>query len=249
MKDASETSVSSLVAIYETHARACDPKDFQGQVMRNPGGKSVGPDQVAMILDAIGRGLELTPDDVVLDLCCGNGAITDPILARCRGGLGIDFTPYLIEVAKTNFESPPERLYRRADVAEHVETTEDTERFTKAFFYGAFQCLPQSTAVRVLLALRRRFPKLTRIFLGNLPDLDRVGIFCGTEIPPLEELRSSETLVGIWRTEQEVRELAAECGWHADFSRMPARFYGARYRFDATLTHDANRSAPHGAAG
>jgi SAM-dependent methyltransferase len=236
MKDAMEMSASNLVAIYETHARACDPKDFQGQVMRNPDGKSVGDDQVAMIVDAIGNGLEITPDDVVLDLCCGNGAITDPILARCRGGLGVDFTPYLIEVAKTNFERPPDRLYRLADVAEHVETTEDTEAYTKAFFYGAFQCLSESTAVRALVALRRRFPNVTRIFIGNLPDLDRAGVFFGPHIPPPEELKSSETLLGIWRTEQEVRELAAECGWRADFSRMPAGFYGAQYRFDATLT-------------
>ena len=30
-------------------------------------------------------GLDLRPRDVLLDLCCGNGAIIDPIFARCRG--------------------------------------------------------------------------------------------------------------------------------------------------------------------
>ena len=226
-----------LTLLYESHARSCDPNDFQGQVMRNPHGKSAGPDQVAMIVDAIGKGLDIGPDDVLLDLCCGNGAITDPVFARCRGGLGVDFTPYLIEVAKTNFERSPDRLYLLADALEYVETTDDTKRFTKAFCYGAFQCLSESTAIGVLAALRQRFPNLQRMFIGNLPDLDRVGKFFELDIPSPEELKRHDTLFGIWRTEQEMAKLAAGCGWRTEFSRMPSVFYGAHYRFDATLVH------------
>jgi SAM-dependent methyltransferase len=224
-----------LTLFYESHARSCDPKDFQGQVMRNPLGKSAGPDQVAMIVDAIGKGLEIRPDDVLLDLCCGNGAITDPVFARCRGGLGVDFTPYLIEVAKTNFESSPDRLYLLADALEFVETTDDTKRFTKAFCYGAFQCLPESKAIGVLAALRRRFPNLQRMFIGNLPDFDRVGNFFERDIPSREELKRYDMPFGIWRTEQEVAKLAAGCGWRTEFSRMPSAFHTAHYKFDATL--------------
>jgi SAM-dependent methyltransferase len=227
-----------LISLYESHARSCAPDDFQAQVMRNPYGKSVGPDQVAMIVDAIGKGLDIGPQDVLLDLCCGNGAITDPIFARCRGGLGVDFTPYLIEVARTNFERPPQRVYLLAEVLAHVETTHDTERFTKAFCYGAFQCLAESTAMGVLAALRRRFPKLQRMFIGNLPDLDRVGKFFEGNIPASDELKRHDTLFGIWRTEQEMAELAARCGWQATFSTMPSGFYGAHYRFDATLVQE-----------
>jgi len=224
-----------LASVYESHARSCDPKDFQGQVMRNPLGKSAGPDQVAMIVDAIRKGLDIRPDDVLLDLCCGNGAITDPVFANCRGGVGVDFTPYLIEVAKSNFERSPDREYLLSDVAEYVETTDQTDRFTKVFFYGAFQCLAESVAMRVLTALRRRFPNLQRVFIGNLPDLDRVGKFFEQDVPSPEELKRHDTLLGIWRTKEEVAKLAAECGWRAEFSQMPPAFYGAHYRFDATL--------------
>src|ERR1700680_448711 len=239
-----------LTLLYESHARSCDPNDFQGQVMRN-----AGPDQVAMIVDAIGKRLDVGPHDVLLDLCCGNGAISDPIFARCRGGLGVDFTPYLIEVAKTNFERSPDRLYLLADAQEYVETTDDTKRFTKALCYGAFQCLPESKAIGVLTALRPRFPNLQRMFIGNLPDLDRVGnVFegdiraaygegleerlqdlSGRHIPSPDELKRHDRLFGIWRTEQEMAKLAAGCGWRTEFSRMPSAFYGAHYRFDATL--------------
>lgn len=243
------TRARNIALLYESHARSCDPKDFQGQVMRNPDGKSVGHDQVAMIVDAIGEALDIGTHDVLLDLCCGNGAITDPIFARCQGGLGVDFTPYLIEVAKTNFERPPNRVYRLADVQEYVETTDDTKRFTKALCYGAFQCLSESKAAGLLVALRRRFPNVERMFIGNLPDLDRVGIYYDGNIPSPHDLKRHDTLIGIWRTEQEIAKLAIGCGWCTEFSRMPSAFYGAHYRFDATLTVSAVRgSAAEGAA-
>jgi hypothetical protein len=226
----------NLAQLYESHARSCDPKDFQGQVMRNPHGKSVGDDQVVLILDAIGKGLDIAEQDVVLDLCCGNGAITDPIFARCQGGVGVDFTRYLIEVAKTHFERPPYCLYRLSDVHEYLETTDDTERFTKAFCYGAFQYLTEAKASGVLVALRQRFPNVRRVFIGNLPDVEQANLFFGANIPSLQHLKTHDTLFGIWRSEQEVTKLAFESGWRTEFSRMPTGFYSAHWRFDATLT-------------
>jgi cyclopropane fatty-acyl-phospholipid synthase-like methyltransferase len=235
-----EQSELKIQSLYEAHARACNPKDFQKHVMRTTHGSPVGQDQIDMIIEGVSRGLDLARHDVLLDLCCGNGAITDLIFARCAGGLGVDFTPYLIEVAKANFEKPPTRLYQLADVLEYLETANDTERFTKATCYGAFACLSEAKASRTLRTLRRHFPNLGRVFIGNLPDLDRAGIFWrqhyGSEPWPYEELKRHDTAFGIWRSEQEVTKLTAHCGWRAEFTRMPAEFYGSYYRFDAILT-------------
>jgi len=243
-----QQSEIDLRLLYETHARSCDSKDFQSQVMRNPYGRPVGKDQIDLIIDGVVRGLDIGLHDVLLDLCCGNGAITDSIFARCQGGAGVDFTPYLIEVAKTNFETLPDRAYRLSDVLDYVETTDDAERFTKVMCYGAFQCLSESKAARVLVALRRRFPNVQRVFLGNLPNLDRAEDFwrqvLGGEPWPLHELKRHDTLYGIWRSEEEIGRLAAGCGWHAELSRMPPEYFGAPYRFDATLTAPRTSAAP-----
>ena len=151
----------------------------------------VGPDQIGMIDDAITKGLDLRPDDVLLDLCCGNGALTDLIFARCRGGIGVDFTPSLIDIAKTNFERPPDRLYQLADVQEFVDTTDETERFNKVMCYGSFPTLLPSKAAGVLTALRRRFPNVQRVFIGNLR-LNRAGLFFDQEGPqPLQKKKKN----------------------------------------------------------
>jgi hypothetical protein len=234
-----EQSEIDVRSLYETHARTCDPNDFQSQVMRTPHGKPVGQEQVALIVEGIAQGLGIRRQDVLLDLCCGNGAITDPVFARCRGGAGVDFTPYLIEVAKAHFEEPPERIYRLSDALEYVETTDDTERFTKVMCYGAFQCLPAAKATAILIAIRRRFPNVQRVMLGNLPDLDRAGNFwrqdVGSEPWSLSDLRRHDTPFGTWRTEDEVKALTNACGWRTEISRMPPPYFCAHYRFDAIL--------------
>jgi SAM-dependent methyltransferase len=235
-----EQTEREIQLLYEKHARSCNPKDFQSQVMRTPHGKPVGHEQIALMVDGIGKGLDIGAQDLLLDLCCGNGAITDPIFARCRGGVGVDFTPYLIEVAKANFERPPDRLFRLADALEYVETTDDTGRFTKVMCYGAFQCLMESKAAGVLVTLRRRFPNVQRVLLGNLPDLDRAGLFwrqdVGSEPWSLFDLKRHDTPFGIWRTVEEVRKLTTSCGWDTEISRMPSQYFCAHYRFDAVLT-------------
>lgn len=200
----------------------------------------VGPDQIGMIADAIAKGLDLRSHDVLLDLCCGNGAITDLIFARCRGGIGVDFTPGLIEVAKANFERPPDCRYQLADVQEFVDTTDEPERFNKVTCYGSFPTLLPSKAAGVLTALRRRFPNVQRLFIGNLPDLNRARHFferdMGSELPSLQELKRHDTGVGTWRTQDEILKLVEQCGWRAEFSQMPAAFYASYYRYDAILT-------------
>src|SRR6185312_6629477 len=95
-------------------------------------------------------GLQIGKGDALLDLCCGNGALSDRIFAHCQGGLGVDFSEPLIAVAEKYFQAPPQRLYRLQDAASFMQTTDDTARFTKALCYGAFQYLPQAVAREVL---------------------------------------------------------------------------------------------------
>lgn len=224
----------SILEFYEAHARACDPKDFWSQVKRTKGGVPVGEDQIQLIVAAIVSGLALKPDDVVLDVCCGNGALSEHIFDRCRGGLGVDLSEYLIDIARQNFAGP-DRRFQVGDAVEFLASTDDTERFTKALCYGSFSHFPAADGARLLALLRERFAAVTNVFVGNTPDKARMSEFWatpGTTYDPDDH----RLPIGIWRTEAEFRRLAATAGWHARFSRMPEGFYGSRYRYDVILT-------------
>lgn len=219
----------------EARARSRDPTDFWGQVGRTVRGRPVDEGQIALLVGAIVAGLDLDGDDVLVDLCCGNGAITDRVIELCGVGVGVDFSDYLIDVAKRHFEKPPRQTYVLANVIEFVAVEPEPLRFTKGLCYGSFGYLSRDDACRLLATLRQRFTALRRCFIGNVPDKSRLDAFFdpATYVPGVENEPASP--IGVWWTIEEFERLAAATGWGAQFRRMPPAYYAAHYRYDVVL--------------
>lgn len=228
---------------YREHVKTCAPDDFWGQIKRTVGGKPVGQDQIDLIVTACMEGLELQREDVLLDLCCGNGALTRYFFDFCQGGVGVDLSEALIDVAKANFEKPGRDDYVVDDVVAYMTRPHDgverPERFTKALCYGSFAYLDQAGAETVLRALAERYANVSQVFIGNLPDKAKMSAFFrpGAYTPGIENEARSD--IGVWRTEDEFAELGRKTGWDARFVRMPPEFYAAHYRYDVVLTRAA----------
>lgn len=234
-----EKPASSLAGtggyFYKEHPRTCDPLDFWGQVKRTVNGKPISQAQIDLIVAATIRNLEIDASDVLLDLCCGNGALTTYFFALCHGGLGVDYSEYLIEIAKKYFVKRPEERFLLEDVVSFAKDAPEPEQFTKALCYGSFQYLPQQAAFELLSHLRRRFSGLRRLVIGNLPNKDRMQKYYrdGGCSPGMES--SPDTPIGIWRSSAEFAQLAEGAGWHCTIECMPKEFYAAHYRYDAIL--------------
>jgi cyclopropane fatty-acyl-phospholipid synthase-like methyltransferase len=99
-----------------------------------------GEDSAETLVETLVDQLQLKPEEILLDLGCGNGALTNLMFDRCAGGLGIDYTEALIETAKARFETDPRR-YNNQDILSGVAEVEAPQRFTKAMSYGAFRYL------------------------------------------------------------------------------------------------------------
>ena len=219
---------------YQQHPQTCDPDDFWGQVKRTVNGKPVPQEHIDMIVAAVCDGLQLARDDVLLDLCCGNGALTTYFFQRCAGGLGVDYSEYLIRVAQRHFVNRPDEEFLLEDVVSFARAFPQPERFTKALCYGSFQYLPREHAVDLLRLLHTRFAGLSAFFIGNVPDRQRAADFLGNAMEHTD-LDSCETPIGIWRSQGEFEQLAAAAGWKATFRQMPRGYYGAHYRYDVVL--------------
>lgn len=221
---------------YGEFAKTRDPQDFWGQVRRTVGGKPIGQDQIDLIVEGIASGLQLAPGDIVLDLCCGNGALSRLVFERCAGGLGVDAAESLIDIAKLNFEISGREDYLRRDVIQFVRTCPEPERFDKALWYASLAYFDDAHALELLSGLAGRFANLRRVFVGNVPDRNRMSAFFkpGAYRPGLEDDPHSD--IGVWRTEEGCVRLAREAGWEAEVVRMPSHFYQAHYRYDLVLT-------------
>ena len=256
---------------HKEHPKTCAEDDYWGQVSRTVNGQPVDQQQIGLIVAAIESGLALQADDCLLDIACGNGALADrlrgtvaeqprPTVEQPRPTveqprplakyLGVDFSSYLIEIARKHFpprKSADGRLLQREyvcqDAAEFVEQWQGPcesgpDRFTKALCYGAFSYFAPQDAERLLRAIGRRFTRVQRLLIGNIPDRERAAEFFREPVA-IETLDDPQSAIGIWRSQEQFRELAKRCGWEAAFYTMPRDFYAAHYRFDACLTRHA----------
>lgn len=221
-------------ATFDAYARAAEPDDYWRQVRRTVGGMPVDEAQLTMLVDAAVDELDLRPEDVLLDLCCGNGALTDRLFRRCAGGLGVDFSAELIAVARARFERLPKRAYVVNDV-EAFLTESEGGGFTKAICNFSFQYLSTESALRCLELIRTRFSRVSLAFVSDLPDLDRLRAFFrpGDYVDGIEN--DHEAPLGMWRTAGTFVALANAAGWQCEIRRMPAAYHAAHYRYNALL--------------
>jgi len=228
---------------YDQHARTCAPDDFLGQVRRTVQGVPVGEDQLLMIAEAINAGLQLKHDDVLLELACGNGALSHCLFGSCKEYVGVDISEHLISIAKQNFEALPHHRYVMRGAVEFLRDEPQPSRFSKVLCYAGLQYLSDAETAEVFECLNKKFNRVETVFLGNLPDRDRASEFYKARRPSAEELADCATAIGAWRTRSEIAELAGAAGWSVQFSAMPASFYAAHYRFDALLSRPEYNTA------
>lgn len=222
-------------ANYDAHARSVAADAYWKQVRRTVDGKPIDELQIILIVNAITAGLSLTHTDVVLDLACGNGALSSYLFEKCAGLVGVDISPYLIEIAQKGFARPPDYHFHAEDAVSFLARNHNPLIFTKAMIYGAFQYFSREEAVAVLRVLNERFSMVAKLFIGNLPDRRRSDRFFRKSAPTEAELNDHEAQIGIWYRPDEIEAMAQATGWQASCSYMPASFVASSYRFDMTL--------------
>jgi predicted O-methyltransferase YrrM/SAM-dependent methyltransferase len=208
-----------------------NPDNLWGQVGSSERGHAY-ENRIGQTIQSILNGLQLQESDVLLDLGCGNGALTDRIFDHCAGGLGVDLCDALIEVARAKFEQPS-RQYMLADLCGYAATEPRPARFTKGLCHSAFQYLWPDDASRLLGLLRDRFQHLQRLFVGGLPDRDKIEVFLDGGQPPADYADNPESNLGIWYTRDGFVELGDKCGWDVVIGEPPP--WDARFRFEAVL--------------
>lgn len=229
------SDTASNRSFYKQHPTTCAPDDYWGQVKRTVNGRPVGPEQIGMITDQVSRGLDIRDSDILLDLCCGNGALTSLFFSRCAGGLGVDFSEPLVQVAKTTFMRRPTENFILQEAVDFVRSYSAPRRFTIALCYGAFSFFTLAEAETLLAVVYGRFSAVRRLFLGNLPDRTRAQAFFGERYRTNIEDDPGSAL-GVWHNIEDLLAMAERCGWRAEVLRMPPAFYAAHYRYDLVLT-------------
>jgi len=210
--------------------------DFCRQVGRTANrGIPTSPLELDAVLDEVVSSLELSSQDRLLDLCCGNGLLTARFAAHCEMVVGLDFSHPMIRIA------------REHHAGRNVQYVEGSVLDLTACLDGPFDkiCMVESLAyfgpddlVRILTAIASLgAPNARILFSGVLDDEAKWRFFDTPERRAAYRQQQAEgkEIMGRWWTRSELAQIATDHGFEAAFSLQDERLNTAHYRFNAIM--------------
>lgn len=225
------------------------------QVGKTQMGVPVGEEQIALILTAITEALDLQASDHLVDLGCGNGLVSERIGPRVASVLGVDASPQLIADA-CRFRATEHLQFQLGDLADPALLADwPGERAPgpvwKWYSYEVIQHLAPEELKGFLERLAERLSDggvSMRLFLGSIPDRDRLRAFYDTPerwAYYQRNLAAGVEQIGTWWGQEELRSLAEAAGFACSLEAQDPALYTAHYRFHALLTFPAGGGPGH----
>lgn len=220
--------------IYETVSR--DPEySLLEQVGKTLNGKPLPEDQIQLIVQSAVRALQLAPRDFLIDLCCGNGLITERIAPLVDRARAVDFSEGLIEVAKANSH------------AANIEyECGDILNLGTGYFSSTRKILMNESLqhfvpddLGVLLDQMIRLDTGSLVYFGGIPDLEKLAIYYDTpEKMAFYEMREREGRPhsGKWWLRSQISKIAADRGFKVTIVPQNSAMVTSYYRFDVLLS-------------
>ncbi|MEL6252968.1 MAG: methyltransferase domain-containing protein [Bacteroidota bacterium] len=211
-------------------------EDPHVQVARTKGGKQSDEKELKKIAGYIREKLELREEDILLDLCCGNGMLSKKLSPFVKELLGVDFSEPHIEIARQHFIAP-NSMFLRGDATQLSLVTEKS--FDKINLYFSFQYFDSyKLGELVVQEMAERLKTGGKILIGDVPDRERLSVFYPRMLDrfryQLARLRGRDQMGKFW-SETEMKKIATSCGLQIQKLQQPADFLYQHYRSDYLL--------------
>jgi len=223
---------------YSSPIQPVERFDYLKQVGHTLNGKSINNTDFRLMIDQIRCELSIKNDDIVLDLCCGNGYITKELALACDRVVGVDFSSNLIQIANED-HCPDNADYVCMDVTK-LDTTNLllSGPYNKILLYAGLQHISKKDLEPLLRKiLELSAPKPTILF-GFVPDRNSLSDFYDTSKKRCERmmriLKGTE-LMKTWWDKKFIRRIARKLGLQCAFHDLDARLQATQYRFDVVM--------------
>jgi len=220
--------------IHKEHPKTVGKTEFWKQIKRTVNGREVSDKDIAMIIDQVINNLKLAENDSLLDFGCGNGALASRLFPFVNEYTGVDFSEYLLEVAKEYFQPTDNIKYYLSDIISFLKLHFLKMQPNKILMYGVMSYLKRDEVAYLFAQLVQK-ESLKRVFLGNLPNSKFAKEFYQNRDITDFDLDDAKSSIGVWWHSEEICELAEIAGFTPQVLFMPDDFYSSKYRFDLIL--------------
>lgn len=217
--------------IHKQHPKTVGKTEFWKQIKRTVNGKEVSSKDITKIVSAISDGLQLTKNDYVLDLGCGNAALASYFIPNIKAYHGVDFSSYLLSIANEYFHVPKKTSFQELDLNHQLDEMVCLERVNKVLIYGTVSYFRKKTVVNLIKKLSG-LDNIQRVFIGNVPDESRAKQFFANRDIDDFDTTDEKSQIGIWWDMRELSKILEENDFDCEIKKMPSDFYAAKYRFD-----------------
>lgn len=222
-------------AFWNEQALETDPK---AQVGRQVSGSLHDDEVLHKIANKISSQLDLQPNDSLLDVCCGNGFLTELLASKCKEVYGVDFSELLIESASKR--NKPNTHWICADAT----SFELNRKFNKILLYFSFQYIEKDEqAIAVLLQLKKHLNDNGTILIGDVPDSAKWFTYYNS-IPKLffaiwSKIKGHNDMGRFWKIEKLI-QLCHACGMKATLEKQESWQPYSWYRFDIKIVNSVS---------
>jgi SAM-dependent methyltransferase len=227
---------------FNQHSILFEETEFLKQVQKTVSGQPITPAQFEAQIVDIRKALDISHGDFVLDLCCGNGVITAEISKACSGVVGIDFSEPLINIAE-KYNKPDNVSYFCMSVLDRNIKKLVNKPLTKTYMYEALQHFDEGDLQRILQLVLQVSSSNPVIFIGGIPDIDKLWEFYNTEERREEYRRrksQNQEAIGTWWNRNYIADVCLQNSLECEFLSQNQILHSARYRFDVRLTKLGN---------
>jgi cyclopropane fatty-acyl-phospholipid synthase-like methyltransferase len=228
-------SSEKWTAFWKEHGQVSKSSSMQEQVLRTYNKQAVSETVWSNTLQYITDHLELQTDDVVLDLCCGNGLISQYIAPECSKVVSVDVTPEFVD-SLSKLDLPNVET-----VCANVSQLEFPKgSFSIIIIYAGIQYFSLAEVVSLFKKFAYWLKPGGRLFIGDIPDISRTWSFYNSperEAFYFESCENNNDVVGTWFDKQWLLKLSEYAGFSHTFAiEQPMEQIYSHFRFDFKAT-------------
>lgn len=221
-------------AFWDQFPAKFEKDDFLRQVGKTFRGETISSRQLQTIIAEIRSKTGLTSDDIVLDVCCGNGLVTSAIAAECRSVTGVDFSKPLIDIAQSSFKRENIRYFCMSALDIQPGKIALSAPFTKVYMCEALQHFCEDEFPVLLEALLNVTVQSAVFLFASVPDIEKLWSFY--DIQKKEEhirrMNEGNDPLGTWWNKAYIAETCERYGLTCRFLPQDPCLHTAHYRFD-----------------
>lgn len=230
--------MSHWAKYWDRAPRKVGKTEYRQQVGHTFKGKPYSDAQFLLMVSEICNHLNLKDDDVLLDVCCGNGLITTELSKKCKKTVGVDFSLPLLGVAR-RYHQPKNVSYQYLNVLNMDKmATAYPGQFSKILMYGALQYFKKQDIRTILQNLLRLSSENRIIFIGSIPDKARKWKFYNTpqkKILYLFYKSTGKDTIGTWWDKDWIKSTCKQLTLEYKFREQSIDRPVSHFRFDLTV--------------